>query len=349
MASSTQQISRRSLLLLVAGVRETGISVFIIIFIIAGSLLTPYFLTVENVRDILLDIAILSIVAIGQAMVIITRGIDLSVASGLAVSGMVVGMFVSAHQGLSPLLALLMGMALGLVMGGFNGLLVTKGRVPPIIATLGTMSIYRGLVFAISGGAWVDAHELSDSFKSIARGTMLGVPNLVLIAAIVALISLYFLNYTRTGRQIYAVGSNPSAAQVLGIPINRILFLVYVLSGALYGMGGVLWVSRYASAQADSAVGFELQTVAAAVVGGVNIFGGSGTIPGVLLGSLLLGIIIDLLNLLQLHKYNLGLFEVQVSPFWKLAAQGMIILLAVVVDALISRRLHRARTLRRAS
>jgi rhamnose transport system permease protein len=228
-----------------------------------------------------------------------------------------------------------MGVGIGLALGAFNGILVTKGRVPPIIATLGTLSIYRGLVFAISGGAWVDAAEMPESFKLLARGSILGIPNLVFFAAAVALIFYYFLNHTRTGREIYAVGSNPLAAQVGGIRVDRILFLVFLLSGLLYGMAGVLWVSRYASAQSDSAVGFELQTVAASVVGGVNIFGGSGTIPGVLLGSLLLGVIINALNL------------VRISPFWKLAVQGLVILLAVVSDALISRRLQRAAALRR--
>ncbi len=327
--------NHRNLLSLILGVREIGLLFFLITLVIVVSLRSPYFLTVENLRDILLDIAILSIVAIGQTMVIITRGIDLSVASGLALSGMVVGMTISANQNLPPALALLMGVGIGLALGAFNGILVTKGRVPPIIATLGTLSIYRGLVFAISGGAWVDAAEMPESFKLLARGTILGIPNLVFFAAAVAMIFYYFLNHTRTGREIYAVGSNPLAAQVVGIRVNQILFLVFLLSGLLYGMAGVLWVSRYASAQSDSAVGFELQTVAASVVGGVNIFGGSGTIPGVLLGSLLLGVIINALNL------------VRISPFWKLAVQGLVILLAVVSDALISRRLQRATALRR--
>lgn len=335
MAPSSVRSGRRSLFSLVASIREAGIFAFIIVLIVVVSLRSPYFLTVENFRDILLDIAALSIVAIGQTMVIITRSIDLSVASGLALSGMIVGMTVSSNWGLPPLLALLMGIGLGILLGSFNGLLVTRGRVPPIIATLGTLSIYRGLTFVVSGGAWVDAAEMSDSFKWLARGTMLWVPNLVLFAAAVAIIFYYFLNYTRTGREIYAVGSNPDGARVVGIHVDRIVFLVYALSGALSGMAGVLWVSRYASAQSDSAMGFELQTVAAAVVGGVNIFGGSGTIPGVLLGSLLLGIIINALNL------------VQISPFWKLAVQGLVILLAVVSDALVSRRLQRALTLRR--
>ncbi|MCS7222366.1 MAG: ABC transporter permease [Anaerolineae bacterium] len=328
-------LNQRGLFSWILSAREIGLLGFLVVLIIAVSLRSPYFLTVENLRDILLDIAILSIVAIGQTMVIITRGIDLSVASNLALSGMVVGMTVSSNWDLPPLLALVMGMGIGLVLGAFNGLIVTRGNVPPIIATLGTLSIYRGLVFAISGGAWVDAAEMPESFKLLARGSILGIPNLVFIAALVALIFYYFLNHTRTGREIYAVGSNPLAAQVVGIRVHRIVFLVFLLSGLLAGMGGVLWVSRYASAQSDSAVGFELQTVAASVVGGVNIFGGSGTIPGVLLGSLLLGVIINALNL------------VRISPFWKLAVQGLVILLAVISDALVSRQLQRAALLRR--
>ncbi len=323
---------RRNLLLLLASVREAGILFFIIVLVIVVSLCSPYFLTVDNFRDILLDIGVLSILAVGQTLVILTRGIDLSVGSGLALSGMAVGMFVSAHWGVPPLVALAIGMGLGILLGAFNGAVVTLGNVPPIITTLGTLSIYRGLVFAISGGAWVDAHELPDRFTAFAQASPLVIPNLVLIALIVAIVVYYFLNHTRTGREIYAVGSNPVAAALAGIRVKRVQFLVFAISGVLYGMAGVLWVSRYASAQSDSAMGFELQTVAAAVVGGVNIFGGSGTVPGVLLGSLLLGIIINALNL------------VRISPFWKLAVQGLVILLAVVADAVISRRLVQAQT-----
>lgn len=336
MTHLTDRQERSNLLLLIARVREIGIFVFTTFLVAVVSLRSPYFLTADNFIDILLDIAALAIVAIGQMMVILTRGIDLSVASVLALSGMVVGMTVSSHWGMPPLLAVLMGIALGILAGGLNGLLVTRGRVPPIIATLGTMSIYRGLVFAVSGGAWVDAAEMPDSFKWLARGTTLWVPNLVLFAALVAIVFYYFLNHTRIGREIYAIGSNPDGARVVGVRVNRVLFLVYMLSGALSGMAGVLWVSRYASAQSDSAMGFELQTVAAGVIGGVSTLGGSGTIPGVLLGSLLLGIMINALNL------------VRISPFWKLAMQGLIIILAVVSDVLISRRLQRALTLRRA-
>jgi rhamnose transport system permease protein len=328
------QSGGRSLFLLLANVRETSIFIFIVLLVIAITLRSPYFLNAENFRDILLDISILSMVAIGQMMVVITRGIDLSVGSGVGLSAMAIGMYVSAHWGIPPWAAVLMGIGLGILMGGFNGFVVTVGRVPPIIVTLGTLSIYRGLVYVVSQGAWVDAHELPVAFKQFTIRTFFGIPALVIFAVIVAVIFYYFLNHTRTGRQIYAVGSNPAAAQLAGIHVNRILFLVFVLSGALYGMGGVMWVSRYANAANNTGVEVMLQSVAAVVIGGVSIFGGTGTLPGVLLGSLLLGIINNAVNL------------VGISPFWKQVLYGLVILLAVIADSLISRRLQRTLTLR---
>jgi rhamnose transport system permease protein len=221
-------------------------------------------------------------------------------------------------------------MALGVALGSLNGLIIAGGGVPPIIATLGTLSIYRGLIFVYSGTkSTINAFEMPPGFRQLAKGTPLLVPNLILFAIVVAVVVAYFLRYTRTGRDIYAVGSNPDAARFAGIRTQRIIFLVYVLSGLLCGLAGVLWAARFESAQTNTALGFELQTVAAPVVGGVNIFGGSGSVLGVILGALLLGIINNALTL------------VQISPFWQLAAQGLLILLAVIVDSAILRRLQR--------
>jgi rhamnose transport system permease protein len=318
-------------------VRETSIFVFIILLIIGVSLRSPYFLNVENFRDIFLDISILSMVAIAQMMMLITRSIDLSVGSGIGLSAMAVGMFVSAHWGIPPVAAVLMGVGLGIVLGAFNGVVVTVGGVPPLITTLGTLSIYRGLVYVVSQGAWVDAHELPPAFKEFTIRPILGIPSLIIFAAIIALIFFYFLNYTRLGRQIYAVGSNPAAAKLAGIRIKRVIFLVYILSGVLYGMGGVFWVSRYANAANNTAQGWELQAVAAAVIGGVSFAGGIGTLPGLLLGAFVLGIINNAVNL------------VGISPFWKQVMYGAVILLAVVSDSIISQRLQRSLRVRRAS
>lgn len=321
--------TKQSLFLTLAAFREMGIIIFILVLVVLVSLRSPYFLSLDNFRDILLNISILAMVALAQTMVIITRGIDLSVSSMIGLTAMMVSFVVVKNPEMSPVLTVLLGMALGVVLGSFNGLIITWGGVPPIIATLGTLSVFRGAVFLYSSGTWINAFEMPANFKVLAKGAPLGLPNLVIIAIVVAVIVYYFLNYTRSGRDIYAVGSNPTAAQMAGIRVQRTIFMVYAIAGLLSGLSGVLWASRFESAQTNTALGFELQTVAASVVGGVNIMGGSGTVPGVLLGALLLGII------------NNSLTLIRISPFWQLAAQGLLILLAVVVDSAILRRLQR--------
>lgn len=323
------QLKLSNLLWTIARVREAGISVFILLLVLVVTLRAPAFLTPDNFTDILLNISILAIVAIGQTMVIITHGIDLSVSSMIGLVAMMIAFVVKATPELPIFLVVALAMALGAALGAFNGIVITYGKVPPIIATLGTLSIYRGLVFFYSNGTWINSFELPKSFKMLSKGIFLGLPNMVIIAIIVALVVYYFLNHTRTGRDIYAVGSNPDAAQVAGIPKQRIIFLVYLLSGLACGLAAVLWASRFESAQTNTALGFELQTVAASVVGGVSISGGVGTVPGVLLGALLLGIIQNALTI------------VRISPFWQLATQGLLILIAVIVDNLILRRAQR--------
>jgi rhamnose transport system permease protein len=324
-------VSRNGLLWTLIRFREAGISLFILILVVAVTLRAPSFLTVDNFNDILLNISILAIVALAQTMVIITHGIDLSVSSMIGLVGMMVAFVVKENPAMPVILAVALGMALGSVLGAFNGLIITFGKVPPIIATLGTLSIYRGLVFFYSQGTWINSFELPANFKSLSKGTPLGLPNMVIIAILVAVIVYYFLNYTRTGRDIFAVGSNPDAAQFAGIRKQRITFLVYLISGLLSGLAAVLWVSRFESAQTNTALGFELQTVAASVVGGVSIGGGVGTVTGVLLGALLLGIIQNALTLIR------------ISPFWQLAAQGLLILIAVISDKWILSRVERTK------
>jgi rhamnose transport system permease protein len=321
----------KSLLWSLARFREAGLIVFILLLVALVTLRNPAFLTADNFQDILLNISILVIAALAQTMVIITHGIDLSISSMIGLVAMMIAFVVKQNPEIPVGLAVLLGLALGSVLGSFNGIIITFGRVPPIIATLGTLSIYRGLVFYYSQGTWINSFELPQAFKLLSKGTPLGLPNMVIIAILVAIIVYYFLNHTRTGREIYAVGSNPDAAQFVGIRKDRIIFLVYVLSGLLAGLAAVLWASRFESAQTNTAIGFELQTVAASVVGGVSISGGVGTVPGVLLGALLLGIIQNALTI------------VRISPFWQLAAQGLLILIAVVTDKWILSRTEKAR------
>lgn len=326
-----QTSARPSLLWTLIRFREAGISIFILILVFAVTLRAPSFLTLDNFNDILLNISILTIVALGQTMVIITHGIDLSVSSIIGLTAMMVAFFVKQNPEMPVIVSVLLGMVLGAVLGTFNGLIISRGNVPPIIATLGTLSIYRGLVFFYSQGTWINSFELPAGFKMLSKGTPLGLPNMVLIAILVALAVYYFLNHTRAGRDIYAVGTNPDAAQFAGISKERVIFMVYVLSGLLAGLAAVLWASRFESAQTNTASGFELQTVAASVVGGVSISGGVGTVPGVLLGALLLGIIQNSLTLIR------------ISPFWQLAAQGLLILIAVISDKWILSRVEKTK------
>jgi rhamnose transport system permease protein len=322
-------VSRQSRLGAITRFRELGIIIIIVVLAIVVGLRASDFLTLGNFRDILVDISILVIVALAQTMVILTHGIDLSVGSTIGLVAMMVAFTIKTNQNIPLVLVVLLGMALGAVLGTFNGLIIAVGNVPPIIATLGTLSIYRGMVFLYSKGYWIPPYQLPDTFKLLSKGTPLGVPNVIYFALAVAIVVYLFLNYTRTGRDIYAVGSNPDAAQYVGIRKQRIIFLVYVLSGIAAGLAGVLWASRFESAQTNTALGFELQTVAASIVGGVSIAGGVGTVPGVLLGALLLGMINNAVTL------------VRISPFWEQAAQGLLILIAVVSDTLILRGIQR--------
>ncbi len=322
-------VSRSNFLPTIARFREAGISIFILLLIVAVTLRNPSFLTADNFTDILLNISILVIVALAQAMVIITRGIDLSVSSMIGLVAMMTAFFANQHPDMPIFMIVLLGMALGGILGTFNGLIISYGKVPPIIATLGTLSIYRGLVFFYSQGTWINPFELPRDLKLLTKGTMLGLPNAVICAIVVALIVYYFLNHTRPGRDIYAVGSNPEAAEYSGIRSKRVIFLVYLISGIACGLAAVMWVSRYEAAQTNTAQGFELQTVAAGVVGGVSITGGVGTVPGILLGAFLLGTIENALPLLH------------ISPFWQLAVQGLLILIAVISDSFILRSVQR--------
>lgn len=322
---------RADFILLLARFREISILLFILVLVGVVSLRAPSFLTVENGKDILLNISILAIVALAQAMIVITRGIDLSVSAMIGLTAMMVAFTIRAYP-FTPLPVLvLLGIALGGVLGSINGLIISLGRVPPIIATLGTLSIYRGLVFLYSNGTWINAFEMPPSFKLLTKAAPLGLPNLVIFAVVVAGLVYVFLNFTRPGRNIYALGSNPEAAKMAGINTRQVTFMVYAISGLVCGLAGVLWASRFEAAQTNTASGFELQTVAASVVGGVNMLGGSGSVSGVLLGALLLGIIENALTL------------VRISPFWQLAAQGFLILLAVITDSTIQRRLKQPR------
>lgn len=319
----------------IAKFRELGLLGFIIILCIFIQTQNQSFLTLENISDILKNTAILGILSVGMMLVIITRGIDLSIGATLALSGMIAAQTVSAYPTVHPIFAILLGVFIGFISGSILGGLVSKGGILPIIATLGMMNVFRGVTFWISDGKWVSAHQMPASFKEIATSTFLGINILVIIAGIIFILYYYLINHTKTGRKIYAVGSNPDSAKISGINTDRVLLLVYANMGALAGLAGVLWVSKFASAQADTATGYELTVIAACVLGGVSIAGGVGKISGIILGTILLGILTNALPLIN------------VSPFWQMAIQGLIILIAVLINALVKRGVDKSNLMRR--
>jgi rhamnose transport system permease protein len=329
----------------ITGFRELGLLAFIVVLSVLVQIRNHSFLTIENIDDLLTNTAILGILSVGMMMVIITRGIDLSIGATLALSGMVSALTVSAlpqaapwimrYPWVLPLLAIVLGTLVGTACGAVNGFLTSKAGVVPIIATLGMMNILRGTTFITSGGKWVSANQMPGSFKGIATSSFLGINTLILISIFIFIVGYYFVNHTRAGRQIYAVGSNPESAKISGININKVLMMVYTIMGALAGLAGVLWVSKFASAQGDTATGYELNVIAACVLGGVSIAGGSGKISGLLLGALLFGILNNALPLIN------------VSPFWQQAIQGLVILVAIIVNVLVKRRTDRKNLMRR--
>jgi rhamnose transport system permease protein len=290
------------------------------------SLRFPGFARPGNLAAVFNDTAILMILALGQMAVILTRSIDLSMASNLALTGMIVAMANAAYPGIPVPLLIVLAMAIGLALGALNGLLVWKLGIPAIVVTLGTLTIYRGATFVVSGGAWVNADQMSPGFISLQRGAFFGLPVLSWIA--ITVIALFYLLMTRTplGRSIYAIGVNPTASVYAGIDVGRTKFVVFCISGLLAGLSGYLWISRYVIASVEVANGYELNIIAACVIGGVSIAGGIGSVGGAVLGALFLGII------------STALPVINISPFWQMAISGGAIILAVVLNARSERK-----------
>ncbi|HOX32618.1 MAG TPA: ABC transporter permease [Spirochaetales bacterium] len=290
------------------------------------SLRAPSYLSGKNVNTIANDSALLVIASLGQFLVILIGGIDLSVASNIALVGMTMSLANVAFPGLPAALLLPGGSAMGAATGAFTGLLVAYGGLPPIIASLGTQCIYRGVVYLVLKGSWVTATKMSPGFLALPNTPILGVSSMVWIAALAAAAVIVFMRYTASGREVYAYGGNKTAALFAGVRSRKVEILAFVASGALAGLASVLWVSRYGVAQSETAAGFDLQTVAACVLGGVSMSGGSGAAIGVAIGALFFGAI------------NNALTVVRLSPFYQMALQGFVILFAIVSNTLIDRR-----------
>ncbi|AXI45197.1 branched-chain amino acid ABC transporter permease [Sulfitobacter sp. SK012] len=302
-------------------VRELILASAIVALLILVATRFPGFVAPGNMANVFNDTAPLIILTLGQMVVILTRCIDLSVAANLALTGMVVAMLNVAMPGLPIPVIIVVAMGLGAIMGAVNGILVWKLEIPPIVVTLGTMTIFRGIIFLISDGKWVNSHEMSPAFTAFPRAAFIGLPILSWAAIITVIFFGIMMSRTAFGRSIFAVGGNPNAAVYTGINVGKTQFLAFVLSGALAGLTGYLWVSRFAVAYVDIAGGFELEVVAACVIGGISIAGGIGSVGGAVLGAVFLGVIKNALPV------------VNISPFWQLAISGSAILIAVAFNA----------------
>lgn len=309
--------------------REAGIAVVILLVLAAAIIADRSFLSYENFRNILLYIPLIMVVAMGQMMVIVSRNIDLSVGSVLGFSAIVVGYLLKANPAFPLSLAAVVAIAVGAALGLVNGTLVAWLRIPSIVATLGALSAYRGLTFIYSGGKQVDPNDIPPALIRLSQYPQ-KLPWLCIIAAIFAIAARMFLKYTRFGREVYAIGSNPPAAELRGISVRRDTMLIFTISGALSGLAGLLWASRYPTINPSSVgSGFELIVISAVVIGGTSVFGGSGTVLGTVLGCVLLGVI------------NVSLSVLGISGFYQLAIYGAAILIAAVVDRWIQARLAR--------
>ncbi|MFM0325081.1 ABC transporter permease [Caballeronia glebae] len=320
---------RESIAVTIAKSRELTLFIVLLVLIGATAAAKPDFLNLQNLRDVLLNVSIIGLLTAGMTIVMLMRHIDLSVASVVGVSAYAVGSLFVMFPHMPVIVAMLGGIGVGLIIGAVNGALVTFGRVPSLVATLSTLYIVRGADYAWVHGGQINATSLPDSFATIATGSLFGVPNLVLIALVVLIALSVYLKQYRGGREHYAIGSNPEAARLAGIRVDRRVMIGFLLSGAIAGLAGVLWLARFGTVDASTAKGIELQVVAAAVVGSVAITGGVGTIAGATLGALVLGVI------------NIALVVLRVSPFWQQAIQGALIVAAIALDTLLARSVAR--------
>jgi rhamnose transport system permease protein len=306
--------------------REIWLALIILGLVVGVGLRAPAFVTPSSLLGVLTDTSFLFMLALAEMAVLLTRGIDLSLAANLALTGMVAALVNRAAPGLPMVAVIVLAIAFGAALGAFNACLIAGLGIPPIVVTLGTLAIYRGMIFVIARGAWLTSKDMSPAFLAVPKAEFLGVSSLVWIAAGVALAAWFYLNHTSAGRALYAVGGNPIAARFCGVDLPRQQGVVYTLSGAVAGLCGYLWVSRYGIAYSDIASGYELTVVAACVIGGVSIAGGVGTVTGALLGALFLGVVVNALPVIN------------VSPFWQMATSGVVILAAVVVNSRSEKR-----------
>ena len=292
-----------------------------------GSFIDGYY-SFRTFNRIASAVAIITVVGVGQTLVVLTRNIDLSVGSIVGFTAYFVGTLIAAHNGINPFLAVAIAVALGAALGVVNGVIVAWGRVPAVVVTLGTLAIYRGVLVDLSGAKTVTSDSLPQwlinlPLVNVAPIGALDIRAAFILALVIVVIFQFGASYLSFARRFYAIGSNPEAAQLIGLPMKGVVFLAFVVCGALSGLGGFMFLVRFGNITVEAGRGLELSVIAAVVVGGVNVFGGSGTVWGAMLGAVLIGTL------------EQSLFRLGISEFWLNAVLGLLILLAVASDAVI--------------
>jgi rhamnose transport system permease protein len=308
--------------------REVSLLTVLVVLFLAFSFVSPRFSSLTTVGQVLNSMSIVVIVGVGLALVLMTRNIDVSVGSMVGLTAYFAADFAVRNPQIPTIVVIGASCLLGLVLGSINGIIVATLRVPSIMVTLGTLYIYRGIDSILAGSSQVTAQSLAGAYGNVASWTLFAIPGLIVYAFIIAFAASLFIRFTYSGRSVLAVGSNPVAAEKMGIPSRRLIFAVFAVSGLLCGFAGVLWGARYGTVDSSVATGYEIVVLAAVVVGGVSVNGGTGSIAGVIIGAAILSVI------------STGLALVNVSQFWLQAIQGAVIIAAIVSDSIIRRRIE---------
>lgn len=299
-------------------ISKLGPLIGLILIIVILSIMNPSFLAISNILNVLRQVSISALIAFGMTFVILTGGIDLSVGSTLALTGAIAASLLAG--GYDPILSMVIALVLGFILGAVNGIVITKGKVAPFIATLATMTIYRGLTLVFTDGKPISGLGDHASFQLFGKGYFLGIPVPVVTTILMFFIFYFILHNTTFGRKVYAVGGNEEAAKLSGINADRVKIWVYAISGLMSAISALILTSRLNSAQPTAGEAYEMDAIAAVVLGGTSLNGGKGWIFGTLIGALIIGVLNNGMNLLG------------VSSFWQQVVKGIVILLAVLLD-----------------
>ncbi|HYY28958.1 MAG TPA: ABC transporter permease [Chthoniobacterales bacterium] len=304
--------------------RESSLILLIVVLAATTDLLNPRFLSPQSLKDLMLNVSIMALLVLGQTIIILMRQIDLSISSIVGITAFLSGTLFVNYPGIPDFVVILIVVATGLALGAVNAALIAWGNIPALITTLGTLYIFRGADYAWVHGRQINAVNIPTSFLAIGTSTFLGIPWLTWIVLALLLVFSVGLRQYRMGREFYAIGSNRAAAILAGINVGRQIAIGFLISGAIAGLAGALWLARFGTVDATAAEGTELTVITSTVVGGVAITGGVGSVLGAVLGALLLSV------------FNSTLVFLRVPSFWQQAFQGAMLLLAIAVDAFLA-------------